>query len=214
VVRVRGRMQSSGLTHLVGPCGSASAITVAENFGRLFAQDNYAVAGLIMLYRRQACWGYFTFAHKTFRMAKAAGASNLRAAQGGRAVGVQHATFCGCGKIMHDVIGAVRITGNSADPCLRGTEVVEAECVADAPRDSVIGAGGIAAHADGANFYAALAKQRKSAAKEIHPANPQAHQWVMGGAESLRIALVCDVRIDKIAMLEPIESSARLHGRK
>jgi hypothetical protein len=49
------------------------------------------------------------------------------------------------------------------------SEVVEPDSIANPPSNKVVGARGIAAHADAADFFAARSQQYKPATECVHP---------------------------------------------
>src|SRR5205807_7865277 len=87
------------------------------------------------------------------------------------------------GDVEDDVVGTRRIAGHSPDTRqgTRGRHVVEAQSVAHAPGDIVVGAGGIAAHADAANDNVARGVEGESSAEHVNAANPLANHRVGSG---------------------------------
>jgi len=111
-------------------------------------------------------------------------------------------------------------------------ELIEPECISDPPRHHVVGAGGVTADADATHFDAAPVK-RKTAAEYVHAADALANHGIIrraersttgralveaglanaGGTGRWTVA-VSDRCIDRIAVLQAIEATARLHGRE
>jgi hypothetical protein len=90
-------------------------------------------------------------------------------------------------------------------------EVVELQQIANPPSDEVVGAGGIAAHAEAADPYAPLRIEREAAAEHVHAANAVADHSVGCRAERKDISLVSYCWIYRIAMLQAIETTAWMH---
>ena len=118
------------------------------------------------------------------------------------------------GDVEDDVVGTRRIAGHSPDTRqgTRGRHVVEAQSVAHAPGDIVVGAGGIAAHADAANDNVARGVEGESSAEHVNAANPLANHRVGSGTVICR-SPVSDAGINGIAVLQSIQVAAGLHRR-
>src|SRR5271166_5434345 len=92
-------------------------------------------------------------------------------------------------------------------------QVVETEIVANMPGNKVVGTGGIAADPNRADLFAACCVEGKPAPKHIHAAYPLTDQWVVWRAVLLRVSLIGDFRIDRVAMLQTVKAAAGLHRR-
>ena len=106
-----------------------------------------------------------------------------------------------------------------------GSELVEAQCVARAPSDHVISAGGVPTDPEAADFHA-IHVDAEAAAEHVDAADALANHRILSRAEGCgvnwgrinraqpRLVAVGDVGIHRIAVLQPIQASARLHCRK
>jgi hypothetical protein len=85
-------------------------------------------------------------------------------------------------------------------------QVVKRQQVSYAPRDHVVGAGGVAAYTETADFLAVFIK-REPAAEDVNSADALADHWVFARPEisatqhQLLEAAIGDVGIDRIAVL-------------
>src|SRR5881628_3412648 len=109
------------------------------------------------------------------------------------------------GDVMHHVVVAC---GTHA--C---GDIVEVEAMADFPCDNVIGAGSVAADADGAHEFAFGIVKGESAAEDVYAANFFSDHRVVWLAVIGGRTFVGRVRVDRIAMLQAVERTAGLHGR-
>src|SRR6185295_13031254 len=76
--------------------------------------------------------------------------------------------------IEHDVVRTLGIACNSAD----SGKMIQAEILAQAPGDEVIGAGRIAANPDSAHHLLASGEQGEAAAEDVDAADLAALHWV------------------------------------
>ena len=84
-------------------------------------------------------------------------------------------------------------------------QMVEVQPGSQSPGHKVIGARGVAADANRANLIAALSVECKTAAKNVYAADAVADQRVPRRSERPRIPLIGNFRIDRIAVLQPVE---------
>ena len=111
-------------------------------------------------------------------------------------------------------------------------ELIETEGISDPPRYHVVSAGGVTADADATHFEPVPIK-RKTAAEDVDAADALANHGIgwpterittgralveaglanAGGTRRWTVA-VSDSSIDRIAVLQAIEATARLHGRE
>ena len=126
---------------------------------------------------------------------------------------VQHAAIGGWRDVENDVVRVGRITGHAAHRAANRPEMVEVEKMSNPPGDHVVGAGGVAADTDPTDFLAAGAQKDEPTAKNVYPANTLADQRVVRAAEQTRVPLVGGFSIDRVAVLQAIETAAGLDGR-
>ena len=111
-------------------------------------------------------------------------------------------------------------------------ELIETEGISDPPRYHVVSAGGVTADADATHFEPVPIK-RKTAAEDVDAADALANHGIgwptertttgralveaglanAGGTGRWTVA-ISDGRIDRIAVLQAIKTTARLHGRE
>src|SRR6516225_1092250 len=91
--------------------------------------------------------------------------------------------------------------------------MVEHQCVANPPSDHVIGAGSIAADAHSPDFHAVRLVEPQTAAKHVNTAGAASNQRIISSAEQARVSFVSNSRIDRVTVLQSIETTAGLHGR-
>src|SRR5271166_4710112 len=153
---------------------------------------------------------------QTHRVAESAGTGDghtLIRARAGVSVGVQNPAVRGQGEVEDDVVGVGVVAGYATDCRAGRPEMIEVEAVTNPQCDHVVGAGGITAHADAPDLYAALLQEHEPATEDVHAADALADQRVVRGAERRGVPLVSDFRIDWIAVLQTIEGAAWLDGR-
>ena len=102
------------------------------------------------------------------------------------------------------------IITSGADP---GRDVIQAQCLAQLPRDDVVSAGSITADAQRADDFAIFVIQRQSAAKNVYASDLPAHHGIIGLAIILRGPPVSRVSIHWIAVLQTEQRSTRLDSR-
>ncbi len=74
----------------------------------------------------------------------------------------------------------------------------------------MVGTGGIPGATVRADLYMAAVVQGETAAKYVNAADPLPLKWVLCSAELVGVPLVCNGRIDRIAVLEPVEAPTGL----
>src|SRR5688572_13058274 len=89
---------------------------------------------------------------------------------------------------------------------------VETEARTCAPRDVVIGARGVTAHANRADELLARVVEWQPASEHVHAADALAYQRIVRLTELTRRAGVRGARVDRIAVLQAIQRAARLHS--
>ncbi len=109
-------------------------------------------------------------------MAKSAGAVADAALSVGRLAGTASAVSVRR-DVEDDVVGMGRIRN-----ALDALQLIEPESISDPPRHHVIGAGGVAADADAADFDS-VAVEREAAAEHIHAADALADHRIVRRAE-------------------------------
>src|SRR5215203_2342786 len=90
--------------------------------------------------------------------------------------------------------------------------VVEIQAVAHFPRNDVIRARRIAAHADRAEKFALRIIKRETTAEDIYATDLLAHHWIVVLAVIRGIASIGGFRVNGVAVLKTVERTARLHG--
>ena len=96
---------------------------------------------------------------------------------------------------------------------LDAAQVIQAQTLANAPRDHVIGAGRIAADAQPADHFLARGEQWQAAAEHVDAADLVTDHRIVGFAEIARRSLIGDAGVDRIAVLQAVQRTTRLHGR-
>src|SRR4026209_475381 len=108
--------------------------------------------------------------------------------------------------VIDDVVRTVAISADTA------RNMVEIKIVSGAPGDVVIGARGVAAHANGAHERAAGGVQREPAAEHVHTTDASTDHRVVRLPVIGWVATIRDVDIDRIAFLKTEEAASWLHG--
>ena len=159
---------------------------------------------------------------QTFRMAESAGAVTNPAGPARRLSGA-----AGAVRVRNDVEDDVVRAGRVAANALHSTEGVEQESIPDLPGHHMVGAGGVSADAEPANSASVFIKH-KSTAKHVHAADAVADHRISLRAEILGAALawletgladsglavsvaICDASVNGVAVLQAVETAARLH---
>ena len=83
--------------------------------------------------------------------------------------------------------------------------------IACPPRDVVVGARRVAAHAESRRQPAARVVERQPAAKHVDAADSSADHRIVGLSVVGRIAAVRDASVHRIALLQPEQAAAGLH---
>lgn len=108
----------------------------------------------------------------------------------------------------HHVVGTLRIPRYTSDRA----EVIKRQIMPQQPRNSMIAARRITADADSADILA-VAIEREPATEDIDSADAPAGHGIRHGAKQDRRTAISNLGVNRIAMLKPIQTQARLDLR-
>ena len=111
------------------------------------------------------------------------------------------------GDVEDDVIGAFGIARYSAN----SGQVVQPKIIANSPGNVVVGTRSITTHADPAYHLLALAVERQSAPKDVHPSDFVADHRVLRRAVIRRRTCIRDFGIHRVAFLQSEKTPAGLN---
>ncbi len=90
--------------------------------------------------------------------------------------------------------------------------MVETQEIADAPRDVVVCAGGVATQTNSADELMTSCVETQAATKDVYATDFVSDHRVGRSAIARRGSRVGDAGIDGVAVLQSVEAAARLHG--